>query len=84
MGLGNRFCDNAPGTESGVIILKCPNCGNKITIINRWWPGGANDYGSFKLKCSKCGHVFTTRIGRDIDISEVSSGAELLETIEDK
>lgn len=65
--------------EQALLITKCPKCGNQILINKRWYPGGCNDYGSFVLKCNKCEHVFEIDIGRDVDASDVESGATLLD-----
>ena len=65
--------------ENSLLTAKCPGCGNVISINKRWYPGGCNDYGSFVLKCDKCGQVFEIDIGRDVDASDVESGAKLIE-----
>lgn len=65
--------------ENELLIATCPKCGNKIYINKTWYPGGCNDYGMFVLKCDKCGHVFEIDIGRDVDASNVISGATLIE-----
>ena len=64
-------------TEEALLIVKC-ECGNEIRIHKVWYPGGCNDYGSFELRCNKCGKTFVVDIGRDVDASEVLNGAELV------
>lgn len=65
--------------DEELIIIKCEKCGNIINIKKSWFPGGCNDYGSFVLKCDKCGHIFEHYVGRDIDCSDVISGATIVD-----
>lgn len=64
--------------EEELVICKC-ECGNEIRINKVWYPAGCNDYGSFVVKCEKCGKVFEIGVGRDVDASDIISGAELIE-----
>jgi hypothetical protein len=61
-------------------LLECPYCGNSITIVQAWTPGGMNDYGGYVLKCKKCSKPFHYYLGRDIEMSRVVDGAEVLAT----
>ncbi len=60
--------------------LTCSNCPNTIQIDQHWTAGGMNDYGGYVLQCTRCNHVFSFRLGRDINDSHVSKGAKVLET----
>ena len=51
-------------TERASVLAKCPECGNDILIDQVWYPGGANDYGSFEVECLKCKHHFDIYVGR--------------------
>lgn len=67
--------------DSSISSIDCPHCKNKIMIENRWYPGGVNDYGSFELKCLNCENIFTTYVGRDVDLSFVKSGAKIVKKL---
>jgi hypothetical protein len=51
--------------ETAQVTLECPQC-------------EVNDYGGFVLECSSCGQVFQYRLGQDIQMSRVHSGAKVL------
>ena len=68
-------------TERASVLAKCPECGNDILIDQVWYPGGANDYGSFEVECLKCKHHFDIYLGRDIDASSIKSGAKSIKVI---
>lgn len=59
----------------------CPKegCDNVITFRLSWTPGRANAYGSFIVKCGKCGTVFDVDVGRDVFESDIAQGGELLD-----
>lgn len=70
-------------TDETIMLVKCCKCGNQIEIHRVWYAGGCNDYGSFELKCSKCGETQIVHVGRDIDASSIKRGAVLIKRIYD-
>lgn len=65
-------------TEEETLMTKCPKCGSVIVINKVWMPGGCNDYGSFEVECLKCNNRFEIYVGRDVDESNIESGAVLI------
>lgn len=63
---------------------QCPSCGQPVVIDQRWTAGGANDYGGYVLKCTKCRAIYPLHLGRDINDSRVISGAEVLDSYDDE
>lgn len=70
--------------ESATLYCSCPKCGQRVVISQRWTAGGLNDYGGYVLQCDKCGEIFAQHLGRDIQDSEVVSGAKVLDTYDDE
>lgn len=64
--------------EESLLIAKC-KCGNTVEIKKVCYPGGCNDFGSFSVKCDKCGETFEIKVGRDVNASNIISGATLIE-----
>jgi hypothetical protein len=71
-------------TETAQILSQCPYCAKGVIIEQNWTAGGVNDYGGWVLKCSKCEKPFDARVGRDIQMSRVVSGAAILESYDDE
>ena len=70
-------------TERSTLSTQCPACSQPVQIAQQWTAGGIIDYGGYVLKCSRCGHVYHLRLGRDINDSLVVSGASVVEAYDD-
>lgn len=70
--------------EAAQLTAQCGKCTHPIEVLQRWTPGGINDYGGYVLACENCGHIFHLRLGRDINDSKVMHGAKVLETYDDE
>ncbi len=60
------------------LTSNCPRCNHAVAVCVRWVPGGEHKYGGFVVECDECGMNYDLRIGRDVNRSEVVSGAQLL------
>jgi hypothetical protein len=69
--------------ESAPLIGACPHCRNPVQVTQRWQPGGINSYGGYVLECGKCRKAFSFRVGNDIHMSRVVSGAQVLEAYDE-
>ncbi len=61
-----------------------PRCKQQIQIAKNWTPGGMNDYGGFVLRCNSCGTISSIHVGRDVNDSEITSGAAILDRYDDE
>ena len=71
-------------SKSETIMSYCPHCGNRIRIYRVWAPGGANDRGGWVLECVGCRKPFHQHLGKDIEMSSITSGALVLATYDDE
>jgi hypothetical protein len=71
-------------SEAATITTQCPYCENQIEIQQNWTPGGVNDYGGWVLQCAKCAKPLHVHVGRDIQMSRVTSGAVILADYDDE
>ena len=70
--------------DSAFLCVNCPTCKNEIKINNVWTPGGVNDYGGWVVECNNCSTKSHVRIGRDVRVSEMISGAKLIDQYDDE
>lgn len=66
-------------TETATQINRCAQCSAEIIIDCVWEPGGMNDYGGFIVQCQACDAVQEIDVGRDVYMSRVRRGAQLLD-----
>ena len=71
-------------TDTEHVQVECPACGGDIIIDKVYNVGGVSRYGGYVLKCQNCENIFLFDLGRDISMSRVKGGADVLDIYDDK
>lgn len=66
------------------LINKCSECNNSIEVKQIWTPGRYNGYGGWIVECDKSSSIFHVRVGRDINDSQIISGAKIIDRYNDE
>lgn len=61
-------------------IVKCPGCGEHISLRIGRYPGGINDSGGWVLRCNACASSFPVEVNNPYDCSSVLSGAIIIDS----